>query len=64
MQDPTADEAKELRQTLHQLKNQNELLKMERDNIQDVLSHFKSNSTKSKPLPLIQRKETRSKTQR
>lgn len=63
MQDPTTDEVKELRQTLHQLTTQNELLKMERDNLQDTLSHAKSKSTKSKPLPLIRRKETRSKTQ-
>ncbi|XP_014549960.1 hypothetical protein COCVIDRAFT_117299, partial [Bipolaris victoriae FI3] len=68
VQDPTTDEAKELRQTLHQLTTQNELLKIERDNLQDTLSYAKSKSTKSKsiksrPLPLIQRKETRSKTQ-
>jgi hypothetical protein len=63
VQDPTTDETKELRQTLHQLTNQNELPKMERDNLQDALSHIKSKCTKSKPLPLAQRKETCSKTQ-
>lgn len=63
MKDPAAHEAKELRQTLHQLTNQNELLKMERDGLQEALSYARSKSTKSKPLPLIQRKETRSKTQ-
>ena len=63
MKDPTADEAKELRQTLHQLTNQNELLKMERDGLQEALSHARSKPAKSKPLPLIQRRETRSKTQ-
>ncbi|KAF1829108.1 hypothetical protein BDW02DRAFT_613021 [Decorospora gaudefroyi] len=36
---------------------------MERDGLQDALSHARSKPTKSKPLPLIQRKETRSKTQ-
>ncbi|CAE7034336.1 DDE 1 domain containing protein [Pyrenophora teres f. teres] len=63
VKDPAADEAKELRQTLHQLTNQNELLKMERDGLQEVLSHARSKPTKSKSLPFIQPKETRSKTQ-
>jgi hypothetical protein len=62
VKDPAADEAKELRQTLHQLTNQNELLKMERDGLREALSHTKTKPTKGKPLPLIQRKETRSKT--
>jgi hypothetical protein len=62
VKDLAGDEAKELRQTLHQLTNQNELLKMERDGIQEALTHTKTKPTKSKPLPLIQRKETRSRT--
>ena len=63
VKDPAGDEAKELRQTLHQLTNQNELLKIERDGLQEALSHARSKPIKSKVLPLIQRKETRSKTQ-
>ncbi|KAK1914182.1 hypothetical protein P3342_007428 [Pyrenophora teres f. teres] len=36
---------------------------MERDGLQEVLSHARSKPTKSKSLPFIQPKETRSKTQ-
>jgi hypothetical protein len=42
VKDPAADEAKELRQTLPQLTNQNELLKMERDGFREALSHTKT----------------------
>ena len=63
VKDPAAEEAKELRQVIHSLTNQNELLKLERDGLQQALEDQKPKQNKGKALPLVQRRETRSKTQ-
>jgi hypothetical protein len=62
VKDPNTEEAKKLRSILHQNVNQNELLKIERDDLQHSLRAATKPKSQSKALPLIQRKETRSKT--
>ena len=52
-----------MRQVLHSLHTQNELLKMERDGSRQALNFERSKPKKSKPLPLIQREETQARTQ-
>ena len=60
MEDTASEEAKALRQKLYHLTNQNELLKAERDGLEEALRGRRSKPSKGKPLPLLQRKETRS----
>jgi hypothetical protein len=63
VKDTSAEEAKKLRTLLHQTAAQNELLKIERDDLQKSLKAVTKPKSQNKALPLIQRKETRSKTQ-
>ena len=63
VRDPSSTEALQLRQTLHHLSNQNELLKIERENLQAALAAANQKPEKGKPLPLIQRRETQAKAQ-
>jgi hypothetical protein len=63
IKDTSTEEAKKLRSILHQNVAQNELLKIERDDLQHSLRAATKPKNQSKALPLIQRKETRSKTQ-
>lgn len=63
VKDVSTDDAKELRQILLHLHNQNQLLKAERDNLRSSLAEATRKPTQGKALPLIQRKETRAKTQ-
>jgi hypothetical protein len=63
VKDTSAEEAKKLRTLLHQTAAQNELLKIERDDLQKSLKAATKPKSQNKALPLIQRKETRSKTQ-
>jgi regulator of replication initiation timing len=62
VKDTNTEEARKLRSILHQNVNQNELLKIERDDLQHSLRAATKPKSQSKALPLIQRKETRSKT--
>ncbi|KAJ4353169.1 hypothetical protein N0V95_003598 [Ascochyta clinopodiicola] len=52
-----------VRQVLHSLHTQNELLKIERDSLRQALNYKRSKPKKSKPLPLVQREETQVRTQ-
>jgi hypothetical protein len=63
VKDPSTKEAKKLRSILHQEINQNKILKIERDDLRHSLRVASGKPDKGKALPLIQRKETRSKTQ-
>jgi hypothetical protein len=63
VKDTSTEEAKKLRTILYQTAAQNELLKIERDDLQQSLKAATKTRSQSKALPLIQRKETRSKTQ-
>jgi len=63
VKDPNTEEAKKLRSILHQNINQNEIIKIERDDLQHSLKIAKVKPDKGKNLPLIQRKETQAKTQ-
>jgi hypothetical protein len=63
VKDTSAEEAKKLRTLLHQTAAQNELLKIERDDLQKSLKAVTKPKSQNKALPLIQRKETHSKTQ-
>ena len=63
VKDPNTEEARQLRSILHQNVNQNKILKIERDDLQHSLKVATGKPDKGKSLPLIQRTETRSKTQ-
>jgi hypothetical protein len=56
-------EVRGVRQVLHSLHTQNELLKIERDSLRQALDYERSKPKKSKLLPLIQRQETQARTQ-
>ncbi|KAG9196763.1 hypothetical protein G6514_005426, partial [Epicoccum nigrum] len=62
VKDSNTKEAKKLRSILHQNVNQNEILKIERDDLQCSLKITTGKPDKGKNPPLIQRKETRAKT--
>jgi hypothetical protein len=63
VKDTNTEEARKLRSILHQNVNQNEILKIERDDLQHSLKVATGKPDRGKNLPLIQRKETRAKTQ-
>ena len=63
VRDTDTAEVRGVRQVLHSLYTQNELLKIEKDGFRFALSNERSKPKKGEPLPLVQREETQVRTQ-